>query len=84
MMSAVPRTASLVVIALLVAGVSSTVTGAGQQTAATPTKTEAPVARPIVFAYNGGPGSASAWLHMGILGHVRRDRLVPQGHSQSS
>jgi carboxypeptidase C (cathepsin A) len=24
--------------------------------------------RPIVFAYNGGPGSASAWLHMGILG----------------
>ena len=26
--------------------------------------------RPIVFAYNGGPGSASAWLHMGILGRA--------------
>ena len=29
------------------------------------------VTRPIVFAYNGGPGSASAWLHMGILGPKR-------------
>lgn len=27
--------------------------------------------RPILFAYNGGPGSASMWLHMGILGPVR-------------
>ena len=27
--------------------------------------------RPILFAYNGGPGSASFWLHMGILGPVR-------------
>ncbi len=24
--------------------------------------------RPIVFAYNGGPGSSSLWLHMGALG----------------
>ena len=24
--------------------------------------------RPITFAFNGGPGSASVWLHMGILG----------------
>lgn len=24
--------------------------------------------RPVIFAYNGGPGSASAWLHMGLLG----------------
>ena len=30
-----------------------------------------PVTRPIMFAYNGGPGSASAWLHMGILGPRR-------------
>lgn len=29
------------------------------------------VTRPLVFAYNGGPGSASAWLHMGILGPKR-------------
>lgn len=30
-----------------------------------------PRKRPILFAYNGGPGSASAWLHMGILGPKR-------------
>ena len=24
--------------------------------------------RPVVFAFNGGPGSASAWLHLGALG----------------
>jgi carboxypeptidase C (cathepsin A) len=30
-----------------------------------------PAARPILFAYNGGPGSASIWLHMGILGPQR-------------
>lgn len=27
--------------------------------------------RPVLFAYNGGPGSASLWLHMGILGPQR-------------
>jgi carboxypeptidase C (cathepsin A) len=27
--------------------------------------------RPIVFAYNGGPGSSSVWLHMGALGPKR-------------
>ena len=27
--------------------------------------------RPIMFAYNGGPGSSSFWLHMGILGPKR-------------
>ncbi len=27
--------------------------------------------RPIVFAYNGGPGSSSIWLHMGVLGPQR-------------
>ncbi len=30
-----------------------------------------PNERPIMFAYNGGPGSASIWLHMGILGPQR-------------
>ncbi|MFP5247200.1 MAG: S10 family serine carboxypeptidase-like protein [Thermoanaerobaculia bacterium] len=29
------------------------------------------VTRPILFAYNGGPGSASAWLHVGMLGPKR-------------
>ena len=27
--------------------------------------------RPLMFAYNGGPGSASIWLHMGTLGPKR-------------
>jgi carboxypeptidase C (cathepsin A) len=27
-----------------------------------------PGARPIVFAFNGGPGSSSVWLHLGVLG----------------
>lgn len=28
-------------------------------------------ARPLIFSYNGGPGSASFWLHMGIMGPRR-------------
>lgn len=28
-------------------------------------------ARPVTFAYNGGPGSSSIWLHMGVLGPRR-------------
>ena len=31
--------------------------------------------RPILFAYNGGPGSSSIWLHMGVLGPRRVDAL---------
>lgn len=27
--------------------------------------------RPVTFAFNGGPGSASIWLHMGLLGPKR-------------
>jgi len=30
-----------------------------------------PARRPITFAYNGGPGSSSVWLHMGALGPRR-------------
>jgi len=30
-----------------------------------------PATRPIMFAWNGGPGSASMWLHMGVLGPQR-------------
>ena len=30
-----------------------------------------PSHRPITFAYNGGPGSCSIWLHMGALGPKR-------------
>lgn len=34
-------------------------------------KTPQDRSRPIVFAYNGGPGSSSYWLHMGVLGPKR-------------
>ena len=27
-----------------------------------------PAKRPLMFSFNGGPGSASVWLHMGVLG----------------
>jgi len=30
-----------------------------------------PSQRPIVFAFNGGPGSSSLWLHLGVLGPRR-------------
>jgi len=30
-----------------------------------------PTRRPVLFAFNGGPGSSSIWLHMGILGPRR-------------
>jgi carboxypeptidase C (cathepsin A) len=30
-----------------------------------------PLQRPVTFAFNGGPGSASAWLHLGALGPWR-------------
>ncbi len=31
----------------------------------------APGTRPVTFLYNGGPGSATLWLHMGSVGPVR-------------
>lgn len=30
-----------------------------------------PVKRPVTFVFNGGPGSSSVWLHMGMLGPER-------------
>src|SRR5262245_43694081 len=27
--------------------------------------------RPVTFAFNGGPGSSSVWLHLGLLGPKR-------------
>ncbi len=32
---------------------------------------QAPSQRPITFAFNGGPGSSSVWLHLGALGPRR-------------
>ena len=37
-----------------------------------------PHTRPVTFLYNGGPGSASLWLHMGALGPVRVETSSPQ------
>src|SRR5437868_4092987 len=28
-------------------------------------------ARPVTFSFNGGPGSSSVWLHLGVLGPKR-------------
>jgi carboxypeptidase C (cathepsin A) len=30
-----------------------------------------PASRPVTFAFNGGPGSSSVWLHLGVLGPRR-------------
>ena len=45
------------------------------------TNGRAPRERPLVFSYNGGPGSASFWLHMGIMGprRVVTPDVGPQG-----
>jgi carboxypeptidase C (cathepsin A) len=37
----------------------------------------APATRPVTFFYNGGPGSASAWLHLGSFGPKRLTSGVP-------
>lgn len=37
----------------------------------TRTNTTDPSRRPITFSFNGGPGSSSVWLHMGVLGPRR-------------
>jgi carboxypeptidase C (cathepsin A) len=41
------------------------------------TETDA-ASRPIMFCFNGGPGAAAVWLHLGGLG-PRRARLNPDG-----
>ena len=35
--------------------------------------------RPLTFAFNGGPGSASIWVHMGAMG-PRKPRLMDDGN----
>jgi carboxypeptidase C (cathepsin A) len=32
-----------------------------------------PVSRPVTFAFNGGPGSASVWVHLGAFGPKRAE-----------
>jgi carboxypeptidase C (cathepsin A) len=37
-----------------------------------------PSSRPLMFSFNGGPGSSSVWLHLGALG-PRRVRMLDEG-----
>ena len=37
-----------------------------------------PAGRPLTFSFNGGPGSASVWLHLGALG-PRRVQMLEDG-----
>ncbi|MBS1705380.1 MAG: peptidase S10 [Armatimonadetes bacterium] len=37
-----------------------------------------PKDRPLMFSFNGGPGSASVWLHLGAVG-PKRVKLLPDG-----
>ena len=37
-----------------------------------------PAGRPLMFSFNGGPGSASVWLHLGALG-PRRVKMLDNG-----
>ncbi len=37
-----------------------------------------PAGRPLMFSFNGGPGSASVWLHLGALG-PRRVKMMDDG-----
>jgi carboxypeptidase C (cathepsin A) len=37
-----------------------------------------PASRPLTFAFNGGPGSASIWVHMGAMG-PRKAKLLDNG-----
>jgi carboxypeptidase C (cathepsin A) len=40
-----------------------------------------PAARPVIFVFNGGPGSASVWLHMGLFGPRRVVVPSDAGHA---
>jgi carboxypeptidase C (cathepsin A) len=42
------------------------------------TGVEDKAARPIMFCFNGGPGSSSVWLHLGVYG-PRRVRMTEEG-----
>ncbi len=42
-----------------------------------------PGTRPLTFAFNGGPGSSSVWLHMGALG-PRKVVMQPEGWMPAS
>ena len=39
-----------------------------------------PNTRPITFSFNGGPGSSSVWLHLGVFGPKRVDPIDEYGN----
>lgn len=42
-----------------------------------------PERRPVTFVFNGGPGSSSVWLHLGLFGPKRADVPSDAGHAGS-
>jgi carboxypeptidase C (cathepsin A) len=66
-----------------VASTTTLRTGAGEPRASvfsvayTRTGVDDPAARPLTFVFNGGPGSSSTWLHLGLVGPRRVD--MPDG-----
>ena len=47
---------------------------------ATDTEKVDPTTRPVTYSFNGGPGSASIWLHMGAIG-PKRVAMTEKGES---
>jgi len=45
-------------------------------------KADAAKPRPLLFVFNGGPGAASVWLHLGALG-PKRVQMLPDGNMPS-
>ena len=41
-------------------------------------RTGGPATRPLMFSFNGGPGSSSVWLHLGAIG-PRRVKMLDDG-----
>ncbi len=39
-----------------------------------------PATRPLTFSFNGGPGSSSVWLHLGVFGPRRVDHIDDFGN----
>lgn len=42
-----------------------------------------PAARPVIFAFNGGPGASSSPLHMKAMGPIVREKSGPDDRSES-
>jgi len=42
------------------------------------TRNDAAADRPLMFSFNGGPGAASVWMHLGLIG-PKRVKLNPDG-----